>query len=180
MGGRLTIPQEAVDLVLRLAKENPSWCYKRIEGAVENLGRVISNTAVANILKAHGIGPAPDRKRQSSWKDFLNTHWDVLAAVDFTTIEVWTKKELSTYYLFFFIDLAMRRVHLSSLSTNPDKGWMLQVARNVTDAEQGFLGEKGYPQMDRGSKCSEISYPWTLPELARQFVEFIELERRQG
>jgi hypothetical protein len=90
------------------AKENPSWGYKRIQGAVGNLGCVISDTAVANILRTHGIDPAPDRKRQSSWKDFLNTHWDVLASVDFTTIGVWTKKGLATYYLLFFMELATR------------------------------------------------------------------------
>jgi hypothetical protein len=72
--GRPHIPQETVDLVLRLAKENPSWGYKRIQGAVANLGSVISDTTVANILKAHGMDPAPGRKRQSTWKEFLNTH----------------------------------------------------------------------------------------------------------
>jgi putative transposase len=116
---------------------------------------VISDTAVANILRAHGIDPAPDRKRQSSWKEFLNTHWDVLASVDFTTIGVWTKKGLVTYYLLFFMDLATRRVHFAGLSTNPDEGRMLQVARNVTDAEQGFMGGKRYLLMDRDSKFSE-------------------------
>jgi hypothetical protein len=86
----------------------------------------ISDTAVANILRAHGIDPALDRKRQSSWKDFLHTHWDVLASVDFTAIGVWTKKGLATYYVLFFMELAMRRVHFAGLSTNPDEGWMLQ------------------------------------------------------
>ncbi len=97
--GRPPLPQETVDLVLKLAKENPRWGYIRIQGALQNLGKTISDTAVANILKEHGIDPAPDRKRQSSWRSFLNTHWDVLASVDFTTIGIWTKKGLITYYL---------------------------------------------------------------------------------
>jgi hypothetical protein len=66
--------QETVDLVLKLARENPRWGYNRIQGALRNLGLTISDTAVANILKAHGIEPAPDRKRQSTWKSFLNAH----------------------------------------------------------------------------------------------------------
>jgi putative transposase len=81
--GRPAIPQETVDLILKLAKENPRWGYKRIQGAVANLGSVISDTAVANILRAHAMDPAPDRKRQGRWKEFFNTHWDVLASVDF-------------------------------------------------------------------------------------------------
>jgi transposase InsO family protein len=161
--GRPMVPQETVDLVLRLAKENPSWGYNRIQGAVGNLGLVISDTAVANPLRAHGIDPAPDRKRQSSWKDFLNTHWDVLASVDFTTIGVWTKRGLVTYYLLSFMELATRRIHFAGLSTNPDEDWMLQVARNVTDAEQGFLPGKRYLLMDRDSKFSE-AFRITLEE----------------
>lgn len=153
--GRPHVPQETVDLVLRLAKENPCWGYKRIQGAVANLGSVISDTAVANILRAHGIDPAPDRKRQSSWKDFLNTHWDVLASVDFTTMGVWTKKGLVTYYLLFFMEIATRRVHFAGLTTNPDEGWLLQVARNLTDTDDGFLRGKRYLLMDRDTKFSE-------------------------
>jgi putative transposase len=88
-------------------------------------------------------------------------HWEVLASVDFTTIEVWTKKGLVTYYLLFFMELATRRVHLAGITANPDEGWMLQVARNVTDAEQGFLRGKRYLLMNRDSKYSE-TYRITL------------------
>jgi putative transposase len=114
--GRPVVSQEIVALVLRLAKENRSWGYNRIQGAVRNLGCVISDTAVANILKAHGIETVPERKRKSSWKEFLNAHWDDLASVDFTTIGVWTKQGLVTYYLLFFMEVATRRVHISQVS----------------------------------------------------------------
>ena len=120
-----------------------------------NLGHRISDTTVANILKAHGIEPAPDRRRQSTWKNFLKAHWDVLASVDFTTIEVWTRNGLATYYLLFFMELATRRVHFAGLAANPDEGWMLQIARNVTDAEEGFLRGKKYLLMDRDAKFSQ-------------------------
>ena len=100
--GRPPASAEVIELVLRMARENPGWGYDRIQGALTNLGHMISNTCVAGILKAHGIDPAPDRKRQSTtWKSFLQAHWDVLAAVDFTTIEVWTKCGLITVYLLF-------------------------------------------------------------------------------
>jgi len=161
--GRPRVPQETVDLVLRLARENPLWGYNRIQGALRNLGYAISDTAVANILKAHGIEPAPDRKRQSTWKSFLNAHWDVLASVDFTTITVWTKSGLITYYLLFFMELATRRVHLAGLTAHPDEEWMVQIARNVTDAEGGFLRGKQYLLMDRDAKFSE-AFRITLEE----------------
>ena len=86
--GRPPASAEVIELVLRMACENPGWGYDRIQGALANLGHMISNTCVGSILRAHGIDPAPDRKRQSTWKSFLQAHWDVLASVDFTTIEV--------------------------------------------------------------------------------------------
>ena len=154
--GRPAVPREVADLVVKLAKENSRWGYNRIQGAARNLGYSISDTAIAKILKAHGIDPAPDRKRPGNWKEFLSTHWDVLASVDFTTIGVWTKKGLVNYYLLFFMELATRRVHLAGLTLHPDEEWLLQVARNVTDAEVGFLRGKRYLLMDRDGKFSEM------------------------
>ena len=61
----------------------------RIQGALANLGYEISDTTIGNILKRHGIEPAPERKRRTTWKDFVQAHWNVLAAIDFTTVEVW-------------------------------------------------------------------------------------------
>jgi putative transposase len=153
--GRPPASAEAIELVLRMARENPRWGYYRIQGALANLGHLISNTCVAGILKAHGIDPAPDRKRQSTWKSFLQTHWDVLASVDFTTIEVWTKGGLITVYLLFVMDLATRRVHFAGSTSNPDEPWMLEVSRNLSDVADGFLREKKYLLMDRDTKFSE-------------------------
>ena len=154
--GRPAVPREVADLIVKLAKENSRWGYNRIRGAARNLGYSISDTAIAKILKAHGIDPAPERKRPGSWKEFLSTDWDVLATVDFTTIGVWTKKGLVNYYLLFFMELATRRVHLAGMTMHPDEEWLLQVARNVTDAEVGFLRGKRYLLMDRDGKFSEM------------------------
>jgi hypothetical protein len=121
--GRPRLAQEVSDLVLRLARENPTWGYVRIQGALANLGQNLSDSSVCNILKAHGIEPAPDRKRQSTWKTFLRAHWDVLAAIDFTTIEVWTKNGLVTFYQLFVMELKTRRVHFAGLTTSPEEAW---------------------------------------------------------
>ena len=138
-----------------MAKGNPSWGYDRIQGALANLGHPVSDRTVGNILKAHGIEPAPDRKRQSTWKSFLQAHWDVLASVDFTTIEVWTRSGLVTFYVLFVMELTTRRVHFGGCTANPDESWMCQVARNLSDAEAGFLRGKKYLLMDRDTKFSQ-------------------------
>jgi putative transposase len=139
---------------VRLARENPGWGYDRIQGALANLGHDISDTSVGNILKAHGIEPAPRRKRHTTWKTFLKAHWHVLAAVDFTTIEVWGLKGLVTMYLLFVMEVATRRVHCAGCTTSPEEAWMKQVARNLTAADDGFLQGKEYILMDRDSKFS--------------------------
>ena len=95
--GRPSTEQEIVDLVLRMARANPSWGYDRIQGALQNLGHQVSDQTVGNILRGHGIEPAPERRRTTTWKSFLQSHWDVLTAIDFTTVEVWTKRGLVTF-----------------------------------------------------------------------------------
>jgi putative transposase len=151
--GRPPLAEEVQQLVLRLARENPRWGYTRIQGALANLGHV-SDTTVRNVLKANGIEPAPQRKRQTTWATFLKAHWDVLAAVDFTTVEVWTQKGLVTFYLLFVMELATRRVHFAGATANPDEPWVKQVARNLTAAEEGFLVGKRSILMDRDTKFS--------------------------
>ena len=110
---------------------------------------------MGNILKDHGIEPVPERKRQTTWATFLKAHWDVLGSIDFTTIEVWTKGGLVTYYLLFVMDVATRRVHFAGCTPNPDGPWMKQIARNLTDCEDGFLNGKRFLIMDRDKKFSE-------------------------
>ena len=147
-------PPAIVDLVLRLARENPSWGYDRIQGACENLGHQVSDQTVGNILQEQGLEPTPERKRQTTWKSFLQSHWDVLAAIDFTTIEVWTKRGLVTFYLLFVMELHMLRVHWAGCTTSPHEAWMKQAARELTNFEDGFLNGKRYLLMDRDAKFS--------------------------
>ena len=134
--GRPRVRPEITELVLRFA-ENPSWGYDRIQG-LANLGHQISDQTVGNILKEHGIEPAPERKRQTTWKTFIKSHWDVLGAIDFTTIEVWTKGGLVTFYLLFVMEVATRRVHFAGCTPSPTEQWMKQIARNLTDARTAF------------------------------------------
>ncbi len=153
--GRPPVSQAIVGLVLHMASQNSTWGYDRIQGALANLGHKISATTVRNILKEHGIEPTPEHRRQSTWKEFLRSHWDVLGAIDFTTIEVWTKEGLVTFYLLFVMEVATRHVHLAGCTTNPHEAWMKQVARNLTDSHDGILLGTRYLLMDRDAKfCS--------------------------
>jgi transposase InsO family protein len=152
--GRPRVRQVIVDLILRFAHENPTWGYDRIQGALANVGYHISDTTVANVLKQHGIEPAPDRRRTGNWSTFLKAHWNVLAALDFTTVEVWTRSGLVTLYLLFVMELKSRRVHFAGCTANPDSQWMKQVARNLTDSQDGSLVGKRHVLMDRDGKFS--------------------------
>ena len=89
-----------------MAKENGGWGYDRIQGALKNVGYHISDTTVGNVLKDHGIEPAPDREKKTTWKEFLKTHWDVMGATDFTTVEVWKPWGLETYYILIVMKLS--------------------------------------------------------------------------
>ena len=77
--GRPSVKQEIVDLILRIPRENPTWGYDRIQGTLANPGHDVSDQTIGNILKQHGIEPVPDRKRQTTWKTLIKSHWDVLA-----------------------------------------------------------------------------------------------------
>jgi putative transposase len=139
-------------LVVRMAQENRSWGYDRIAGALKHLGYTISDQTVGNILKRHGIPPAPERKKTTTWHEFIHTHMDVLVATDFFTTEVWTACGLVTYYVLFFIHVASRKVHVAGMTPHPDQHWMVQMARNVTMTDWGFLQPGQYLLHDRDGK----------------------------
>jgi hypothetical protein len=104
-----------------------------------NLGHKVSDQTVANILRGHNIPPAPKRKLNTSWKDFIRAHMAVLVGTDFFTVEVLTLKGLKTYYVLFFLHLESRRICLAGVTRHPDQEWMEQIARNVTMEGTGFL-----------------------------------------
>jgi len=150
--GRPTIDPTLEALVVRMARENRSWGYDRIVGALANLGHTISDQTVGNILKHHGLPPAPERKTTTTWKEFIRTHMEVLVATDFFTAEVWTLGGLVTYYVLFFIHLGSRQIHVAGVTPHPNEAWMMQVARNVTMEEWGFLLPGQYLIHDRDGK----------------------------
>ena len=153
--GRPRIEPELEQLVVRIAKENIDWGYDRIVGALANLGYALSDETVGNILRRNGIPPAPERKRKTTWKDFIRAHMDVLAGTDFFTVEVLTLRGLVTYYVLFFIHLESRRVEVAGITPHPNEAWMKQIARNVTMDEWGFLNNCRYLIHDRDTKFTD-------------------------
>ena len=117
-----------------------------------NLGHPISDQTVSNILRRHNLGPAPERSRTTTWKEFIQTHIDVLAGADFFTAEVLTWRGLVTYYVLFFIEVDSRRVSLGGITRHPDSCWMEQVARNATMQDTGYLNGCRYLLHDRDQK----------------------------
>ena len=141
--------REVEELVVRMAEENRDWGYGRIQGALSNLGHTLARSTIAEILARHGIEPAPERSRKTSWKEFLKQHWELIVAADFFTIEVWTAKGLQRYIVLFFIELSTRRVQVAGIAAVANGLWMSQIARNLTDTSDGLLTGKRYLIHDR-------------------------------
>jgi transposase InsO family protein len=153
--GRPPVVAEIRQLVVRTATENRDWGYTRIQGALTNLGHGVGRGTIATILLQHGIDPAPERKKRTTWREFLKAHWDVLAAADFFSVEAWTASGLTRYIVLFVIDLATRRVHIAGIASEPDSAWVVQCGRQLTDAVDGFLVGKRFLLHDRDPLFNE-------------------------
>jgi transposase InsO family protein len=150
--GRPGVMKEIRRLIVQMAEDNPSWGYARIQGALKHLDQRVARSTIAKVLKEHGIHSSPDRPM--SWRTFVRSHAHLIAAADFFTTEVWTARGLVTYFTLFFIDVATRRVYIAGTTTNPTSPWMEQIARNLTDCEDGFLNGKRFLIIDRDAKFS--------------------------
>ena len=150
--GRPRIEPKLEALVVRMARENSGWGYDRIVGALANLGHRLSDQTVGNILRRHGVAPAPKRSQTTSWKDFIAAHMSVLAGADFFTVEVLTWRGLVTYYVLFFLHLESRRVSVAGITRHPDQEWMQQIARSATQETWGYLHPCRYVLHDRDTK----------------------------
>jgi putative transposase len=147
--GRPSTRDEIQQPVVRMATEDLDWRYRRIQGALANLGHEVAHSTLASILMEHGMEPAPERNRKTTWKEFIARHWEVIVAADFFTIEAWTQKGLTRFVVLFLIDVSSRRVEFAGVAKQANGLWMSQVARNLSNAEDGFLVGKRYLLHDR-------------------------------
>ena len=109
----------------------------------------MARSTIADILKPHGAEPASERKKKTTWKEFLAQPWELLVAADFFTVEVWTRNGLQRFMVLFFIELSTRKVEIAGIGSVAHSLWMTQIARNVTDAVDGILQGKRYLIHDR-------------------------------
>jgi transposase InsO family protein len=150
--GRPSVLPEIRRLVVRMATENPSWGYTRLQGALKNLGHRVSRSTIATILKQHDVPPRDERP--TPWRAFLKAHWNALIAADLFTTEVWTARGLVTYYTLFVIELHSRRVRIVGSTPYPDEAFMRQIVRELTDARDGVLEDQQFLICDRDRKWS--------------------------
>src|ERR1035437_3739314 len=136
--GHPSLPEETVNLICRLARENPRWGYLRIVGELKKIGVTVSKTSVASVLRRHGFPPAP-RRMAPTWSQFLSTQAKGIVATDFFHVDTVL---LHRYYVLFIIEVQSRVVHVLGATTNPNGAWVTQVARNfasdVDDAGRSF------------------------------------------
>ena len=148
-GGRPRVSQEIIDLILWFKRDNKGWGSRKIHGYIKYLGFKVSRSAVQNILISYGYDPDPERRYNTTWNEFIRSHMDVICATDFFSVELVTPRGLVRYFVMFVIELSTRRVRIAGITNQPTAAWTKQIARNLTDYEDGFLKGKRYFIHDR-------------------------------
>jgi transposase InsO family protein len=186
--GRPQVDEGTTALVVRLAKENPRWGYRRIQGELVKLGIRLAARTIARILKDHGVGPAP-RRSGPTWRAFLPAQASGIVATDFFTVDTLT---LTRLYVLFFIELGRRRVWITGVTAHPNATWVTQQARNVAgdiadeeihvkfllrDRDTKYVA--GFDQVFRSEGAQILRSPYRTPNAnayAERFVRTVRAE----
>lgn len=121
-------PQEVVEIILRMARENLDWGFGRIMGELKKLGVKRGRNTIKRIMLEHGLNPAPKRY-EDSWDAYLKRTFDTLWACDFFAREIWTPLGKKVMFVLFFINIRTRQVHIAGLTENPTELWMVNRAK---------------------------------------------------
>ena len=186
--GRPTLSAELRDLILRLARENSSWGYRRIVGELKSLGITVSASAVRRLLVKSGLPPAP-RRSEPTWRSFLRAQAESILAADFFTVDtVWLRR----YYVLIFLSLASRRIQYVAITANPTSVWVCQQARNllmdlddrheavrflIHDRDAKFA--RGFDEFLRSAGVRAVLTPYQTPTANAVVERFIGSIRRE-
>ena len=140
-GGRPTISEKTRVLIIEMATSNPTWGYRRIAGELAKLEITISKSTVERVMRDAGLAPSPERIKGKPWKDFISEHFSTLYATDFFTVEVQRFFGTVRTHVLVVLELATLKVHIGGIVCDPTQEWVVQIARNLTDSEHGFLPE---------------------------------------
>ncbi|MCA1708957.1 MAG: integrase core domain-containing protein [Actinobacteria bacterium] len=127
--GRPPVEDAVVSLIERMARENQSWGYKRIQGELLKLGHRVGASTIRRVLQRLWIPPAPVRCTDTTWRQFLRTQASTMLACDFFHVDC--AVTLQRIYVFFVLEVPSRSVHLMGATTNPDSRWTTQQVRNL-------------------------------------------------
>ncbi len=141
--GRPSTDQKIAALVVRMAQENRRWGYRRIQGALANLGHDLAQNTIRNILKKHGIEPSPERARKTTWREFLQRHWEQIVASDFFAMDPSKGSRLASLVILCFIKLSARRVDRLGTSSRTDGLLMIPIVCKMTDDIERLCGGRG-------------------------------------
>ena len=153
--GRPRISDELKQRIIDMALDNKHLGVRKLYGYLKYLGLKVSPATISRVLREHGIEPCPDRPEKTTWNEFIKSHWDSLAAIDFFTTEVHIIRGLVKIMVLFCIDYKTRKVEIAGIIPQADGRWMMQMARNLTDTFDGFLRNKKYLIMDRDPLFTE-------------------------
>ena len=186
--GRPPLDAELQSLVVRLARENRRWGYRRIVGELRKLGLGVSATSVRSVLKRHQVPPAP-RRSDPSWRTFLRAQAQGVLACDFLTVDT---VRLRRFYVLFFIELGTRRVHLAGAAANPSGPWTTQQARNLMIGRCGWeypmrflIHERdakfsaAFDEVFRGEGIHVIRTPFRAPNANAHAERFVRTLREE-